>query len=192
MIIGILALQGAVEPHEDKFKSLGVATRQVKHSKDLIGLSGIILPGGESTTVLHLLKLHGLWDDLKTFVSAKPSWGLCAGAILLAQDVSSPAQDSLKALDIGIIRNAYGRQSESFICSLEPTSHWIESESIEGVFIRAPKINRVGSQVKILFTFGGEPVMVQKGNRLASTFHPELSNGHGLHRYFLKLCQESV
>lgn len=191
MVIGILALQGAVEPHREKLSTLGVASRFVRQSKDLIGLSAIILPGGESSTMLHLLKLHGLWDDLKKFAQTQPTWGLCAGAILLANEVSSPAQDSLEALDIGIVRNAYGRQSESFISELKPTSEWTDSEGVEGFFIRAPKISRVGSQVKTLFTFGGEPVMVQKGVTLASTFHPELSDSNKLHQYFLKLCQET-
>ncbi|MFM8269817.1 MAG: pyridoxal 5'-phosphate synthase glutaminase subunit PdxT [Pseudomonadota bacterium] len=191
MLIGILALQGAVEPHEEKLKQLGVSSRRVIQSKDLIGLSGIILPGGESSTMLHLLKLHGLWDDLKAFVDKNPAWGLCAGSILLANEVSSPSQDSLKALDIGIIRNAYGRQTESFISVLQPTSEWTDPEAAEGVFIRAPKISRVGTQVKILFTFGGEPVMVQSNFTLASTFHPELTDSNKLHEYFVKLCQET-
>lgn len=190
MLLGILALQGAVEPHEEKFKSLGATTRVVKRSKDLIGLSAIILPGGESSTMLHLLKLDGLWDDLKSFVENKPAWGLCAGAILLAKEVCSPSQDALGALDISVVRNAYGRQTESFISTLESTPHWLEKESLEGVFIRAPKINRVGVNVKTLFTFGGEPVMVQEKFTLASTFHPELSESNQLHRYFLKVCKE--
>jgi len=190
MVIGILALQGAVEPHEQKFKSLGTKTAWVKQPKDLEGLNGIVLPGGESSTMLHLLKLHGLWDALKNFVETKPAWGLCAGAILLAKEVQSPSQDSLGVLDIGVTRNAYGRQTESFISLLEPNSHWLGTEAVEGVFIRAPKINRVGSKVKTLFTFGGEPVMVQRHCTLASTFHPELSESTQLHQYFLKICQE--
>jgi 5'-phosphate synthase pdxT subunit len=192
MLIGILALQGAVDPHGEKLKNLGIEFRLVKQPKDLIGLAGIILPGGESSTMLHLLKLRGLWEDLKTFVSEKPCWGLCAGAILLANEVTSPNQDSLNAMDIGIVRNAYGRQNESFVSPLKPSSDWMDLESIEGVFIRAPKIKRTGSQVKTLFTFEGEPVMVQEGNKLASTFHPELSESNKLHQYFVKLCQESL
>jgi len=192
MLIGILALQGAVEPHEKKLKHLGIESRLVKQSKDLIDLSGIILPGGESSTMLHLLKLKGLWDDLQTYVQEKPCWGLCAGAILLAKEVTSPNQDSLKALDISITRNAYGRQNESFVSPLVPSSDWIDQESIEGVFIRAPRINQIGPRVKSLFTFEGEPVMVQENRKLASTFHPELSEGTKLHQYFVKLCQEAA
>ncbi|NBX83560.1 pyridoxal 5'-phosphate synthase glutaminase subunit PdxT [bacterium] len=192
MLVGILALQGAVEPHAAKLSKLGIESRLVKQSKDLIGLKGIILPGGESSTMLHLLKLRGLCDDLKTFVHEKPCWGLCAGAILMAKEVKSPTQDSLKCLDIGIIRNAYGRQNESFVSNLKPSLDWIDQEPLEGVFIRAPKISWTTSPVKTLFSFEDEPVMVQEGNKLASTFHPELSESNKLHQYFVKLCQETA
>ena len=191
MIIGILAVQGAVGPHEEKFQQLGVSTRLIKRPEDLEGVSALVLPGGESSSMIRLLKLNGLWDAVKDFVRNKPSWGLCAGAILLAKSVESPAQESLDQLDITVIRNAYGRQNESFISPLNPTSNWFESDDFEGVFIRAPKISRMGKKVKALFTYLGEPVMVQEGSTLASTFHPELGESNKLHSYFLRLCQES-
>jgi len=190
MIIGILALQGAVEPHEKKFKDLGISTCLVKHSKDLKGLSGLVIPGGESSTMIHLLKLNGLWDSLKDFVKHKPSWGLCAGAILLARTVKSPSQESLQALDITVVRNAFGRQTESFISPLKNTSNRSDLGVGEGVFIRAPRIEEVGNTVQVLFQLEEEPVMVQQGFTLASTFHPELTDSDQLHRYFVKICEE--
>jgi len=192
MLIGILALQGAVEPHAVKLDSLGVKTRPVKKIDDLDGLSGLILPGGESSTMIHLLKLHGLWGNLEDFARRKPVWGLCAGAILLAKKVSSPAQESLGALDISVTRNAYGRQTESFVDSLVPMNPLKNLEPCEGVFIRAPRIEQVGQKVEILYEWSHEPVMVQQGFTLASTFHPELTESNQLHKYFLSLCEETL
>jgi 5'-phosphate synthase pdxT subunit len=191
MTVGILALQGAVEPHEEKFTQLGVSSHRVKTSSDLKDLSGIILPGGESSTMIHLLKQGHLWEELKEFVLNRPVWGLCAGAILLAKTVHSPSQASLAAIDIEITRNAYGRQNESFVSSLIPTQSWIDSEEFEGVFIRAPKISKTEASVTTLFSHGNQPVMVRQGFVLASTFHPELSANPKLHRYFLSLCKET-
>jgi len=190
MQIGILALQGAVRPHEVKLQKLGVSTIQVKRTDDLKKITGLILPGGESSAMIHLLKLDGLWDAVKQFVQIQPSWGLCAGAILLAHEVESPSQESFQALDIGVIRNAYGRQTESFIAPLNPAPQCKIQESVEGVFIRAPKIKRFGEKVRPLFNLNHEPVMVQSGHTLASTFHPELSDGSILHQYFVNLCKE--
>lgn len=191
MVIGILALQGAVEPHETKFKSLGVFSRQIKQSKDLEGLDGLVLPGGESSAMIHLLKLHGLWFSLKDFVKTKPTWGLCAGAILLAREVGTPLQESLEAIDISINRNAFGRQSESFIAPLIARTEFLDKDPFPGVFIRAPRIMKTGKDVQILFEWNQEPVMVREGFTLASTFHPELTESDILHRYFLKVCEES-
>ncbi|NBX92140.1 MAG: pyridoxal 5'-phosphate synthase glutaminase subunit PdxT [Proteobacteria bacterium] len=191
MRIGILAVQGAVEPHRVKFENLGVESVQVKTPKDLVNLAGLVLPGGESSSMIHLLKLNGLWESVSEFVHQKPSWGLCAGTILLAKEVISPAQESLGVIDITVVRNAYGRQTESFISNLNPSPNWVDQESLEGIFIRAPKISRLGPSVKTLFTHHGDSVMVREGITLASTFHPELSESNKLHQYFLSLCQES-
>lgn len=190
MLIGILAIQGAVSLHEEKLQSLGIPSRRVKKTEELKELSGLILPGGESSTMIHLLKLNGLWDEIKSFVKNRPSWGLCAGAILLAQEVESPSQESLQALDISVIRNAYGRQTESFIVPLKPSAQCPLESAFEGVFIRAPQIKRLGKGLTPLFTFQDKPVMVQSRYTLASTFHPELTNDARLHQYFVKICQE--
>lgn len=186
--IGILALQGAVEPHEEKLKKLGVPSVQVRRSHHLEDLAGIILPGGESTTMIHLLKLNGLWDDLKLFVTQKPAWGICAGSILLAKRVTHPIQISLEAMDIEVERNAFGRQTESFFAELTPTKNW-DGRGVEGVFIRAPRIRHTEGEIKTLFEHQGEPVMVEERNLLASTFHPELTDSTTIHEYFLRKCR---
>jgi len=194
MKVGILALQGAVQPHEEKLKQLGVEPIRVLYPEQLSDIVGIILPGGESTTMIHLLKLNQLWSPLKDFVKFKPTWGICAGSILLANRVTHPSQESLEALDITVERNAYGRQNESFIDSLTPTEKWTgavtTSESIEGVFIRAPKIKNLGTGIEVVFTHQKEPVMVLKNQCLASTFHPELTNSPHVHSFFLSLCKK--
>ena len=190
MKVGILALQGAVQPHETKFRELGIETVQVRVAKDLDNLRGIILPGGESSAIIHLLKLNALWNPLMEFTATHATWGICAGAILLAKKVSNPSQVSLNQIDIEITRNAYGRQSESFISDLEPTSHWKKDSPFEGVFIRAPRINTTGPEVRTLFSFKSEPVMVEDRHLLVSTFHPELTNSTTVHEYFLNKCQK--
>jgi 5'-phosphate synthase pdxT subunit len=192
MKVGILALQGAVQPHEEKLKALGVESLQVRYPEQLADLDGIILPGGESTTMIHLLRLNQLWNPLKEFVQTKPTWGICAGSILLAETVTHPAQESLAALKITIERNAYGRQNESFIDVLVPTPEWRkfspDTKPLEGVFIRAPKIKNLTSDIKVIFEHAQEPVMIQKGKCLASTFHPELTDSTLIHEYFLSFC----
>lgn len=188
MKIGILALQGAVEPHAEKLKALGAEVVRVRVPEQLEGLSGIVLPGGESTTMLHLLALNHLWEPLKKFVAQKPTFGVCAGAILLAEEVSHPAQVSLGALPISVERNSYGRQGESFIAPLEATTEW-SGPAVEGVFIRAPRLSRVGTGARVLFRQGGDPVLVEYRNVLAGSFHPELTEGLTLHAYFLKKCR---
>lgn len=188
MKIGILALQGAVEPHELKLKQLGVDVCKVRRAEHLSLLSGIILPGGESSTMLHLLQLNQLWSPLKEFISQKPAWGICAGTILLANHVSHPEQPSFHAIHISVERNAYGRQNESFVSDVLPTENWYNDKPVEGVFIRAPKILEVKAPAKVLLTFKNEPVMVEERNVLVSTFHPELTDSNQIHQYFLQKC----
>jgi len=163
MNIGILALQGAVEPHKEKLSRLGVTPIEVRRSDALLGIEGIILPGGESSTMLKLLKLNHLWGPLKEFAGMRPTWGVCAGAILLAKDVSAPKQESLEIIDIAIERNAYGRQLESFTDTITTTEHWPDREPTEEVFIRSPRICKVGDSVTTLATHKGRPVMIEQG-----------------------------
>jgi len=194
MKVGILALQGAVQPHEEKLKKLGVDSVRVLYPAQLEEVEGMIFPGGESTTMIHLIKLNKLWFPLKEFAQTRPTWGICAGSILLANTVSNPSQESLEALDITVERNAYGRQNESFVDSLAPTQIWNNfsktAAPIEGVFIRAPKITKCGSGVNVVFTHKNDIVMVQKDQCLASTFHPELTDSTQVHEYFLRFCQK--
>lgn len=187
MVVGILALQGAVEPHEAKLKALGVSSLQVRTPSDLARVQGLILPGGESTAMIHIAGLNHLWEPLKEFVKEKPAWGICAGLILLANKVSHPAQSSLAALDIAVERNGYGRQIDSFISSLDKTQYWKEDsgEPISGVFIRAPIIRELGSSVKPLLRHNDEIVMVEQGNLMGTSFHPELTHSTVIHRLFL-------
>jgi pyridoxal 5'-phosphate synthase pdxT subunit len=182
--IGVLALQGAYEAHAKTLCALGATPKLVRLPVDLEGIDGLIMPGGESTTMLKFLERHNFFDTLKTFVKTAPTFGTCAGAILLAKDVENPAQKSLAALDITVERNAYGRQVDSTILTA-PTK--LEGGPLEMVFIRAPRIVRTGPEVEILASRDEYPVLVRQGNLLAATFHPELSSDHRVHQLFLNL-----
>jgi len=187
--IGILALQGAVEPHRVKLAGLGLHARSVRLPEDLEGCAGLILPGGESTTMLKLIGYYGLKPALLDFGRKRPLWGVCAGSILLAERVENPAQESFGVLAITVRRNAYGRQNESFIARLTVRLPGQAPADQEAVFIRAPQIVAIQPGVQVLAEYGGLPVAVQQGRHLASTFHPELSAGDRLHRHFAGLCE---
>ncbi|PKO09000.1 MAG: pyridoxal 5'-phosphate synthase glutaminase subunit PdxT [Chloroflexi bacterium HGW-Chloroflexi-2] len=190
MRIGILALQGAFIEHEKMLKNLGVETQQVRLSQHLNDLDGLIIPGGESTTITKLAIDFGLFDDLKAFASEHPVWGTCAGAILLAKDdQSNPPR--LDVMDIQIVRNAFGRQVDSFQADLQVPSlaHLNGSNpTYPAVFIRAPIINTVGKKVEILARLGFDKIVAaRQGHLLATVFHPELTNDDRFHRYFLEM-----
>jgi 5'-phosphate synthase pdxT subunit len=178
--IGILALQGDFEAHEKAFQEAGARTTQVRRASDLEGIDGLVIPGGESTTMLKLIHAENLWDALKSFGESKPVFATCAGAILLARHVTNPDQDSLGTVDIDVQRNAYGRQIHSAVAKI-PTS---EGE-MEAVFIRAPIIRRAGPGVNVLARYNGDPVLVEQGRHLVATFHPELSRDRSVQRLFL-------
>ena len=185
MKIGVLALQGDFDAHRRRLEELGVEVVLVKKPEQLNEIEGLIIPGGESSTFLKLLGGAGL-EKLKEFVRVKPTFGTCAGAILLAKEVENPAQAGLGAIDIGIRRNAYGRQIDSSI--REGLFH---GSPIEMVFIRAPKIERVGPGVEVLATEGRDPVVVRQGKTMAATFHPELTADTRIHQAFLDLVQNA-
>ena len=170
-VIGVLALQGAYAAHARALSDIGVASRIVKQPDEMKGLDGLILPGGESTTFLKHLERDGFFDVLQEFVRTKPTFGTCAGAILLATGVENPHQASLTAMDMTVERNAYGRQIDSAILTAPTT---LPGGDIEMVFIRAPRISRVGPAVEVLAERDGNPVLVRQGRLLAATFHPEL------------------
>lgn len=181
MKIGVLALQGDFDAHRKRLEELGAEVVLVKKPEQLDEIAGLVIPGGESGTFLKLLGEEG-FTKLKDFVRAKPTFGTCAGAILLAKDVENPRQQGLGALDIGIRRNAYGRQIDSSIREGK-----FGDAPIEMVFIRAPKIERVGKDVEVIATEGSDPVAVRQGRTMAATFHPELSDDPRIHRAFLDL-----
>ncbi len=185
--IGVLALQGDFDAHRHRLEELGAQVVLVKKPEQLDVIDGLVIPGGESSTFLKLLGEEG-FEKLKQFVHLKPTFGTCAGAILLAREVENPQQQGLGAIDIGIRRNAYGRQLESSI--REGILLNDEHAPIEMVFIRAPKIERVGEGVEVLATEGNDPVVVRQGSVMAATFHPELSDDWRIHRAFLDLVSE--
>ena len=181
--IGVLALQGDFDAHRRRLEELGAEVVLVKKPEQLNDLDGLIIPGGESGTFLKLLGEDG-FRKLRNFVRAKPTFGTCAGCILLATDVENPKQAGLGALDITVRRNAYGRQIDSSI----RVGRFL-NDPIEMVFIRAPKIERVGPGVEVIATEGKDPVLVRKGKTLAATFHPELSDDRRIHQYFLDVIE---
>jgi 5'-phosphate synthase pdxT subunit len=183
MKIGVLALQGDFDAHRKRLEELGAEVLLVKRPGQLDDIDGLIIPGGESSTFLKLLGEAG-FAKLKDFVRLKPTFGTCAGAILLAKEVENPHQTGLGALDIRIRRNAYGRQLESSI-----RAGLFGGSPIEMVFIRAPKIERLGPLVEVLATEGKDPVVVRQGKTMAATFHPELSDDPRVHQAFLSLVQ---
>ena len=200
MKIGVLALQGDFDAHRRRLEELGAEVVFVKKPEQLDAIDGLVIPGGESGTFLKLLGEKG-FEKLKQFVRLKPTFGTCAGAILLATEVENPKQSGLGALDITIRRNAYGRQLDSSIRegkllqldrqNLDRTNKdgnkKREDSPLEMVFIRAPKIERIGPNVKVLATEGADPVAVRQGRVMAATFHPELSDDPRVHQAFLDL-----
>jgi len=190
MIIGVLALQGDFDAHRRRLEELGAEVLLVRKPEQLDQVDALIIPGGESGTFLKLLGEAGM-KKLIDFVRVKPTFGTCAGAILLATEVENPSQTGLGALDIRVRRNAYGRQLESSIRQGE-TSIGADNRKLvplEMVFIRAPKIERVGDGVEVLAREGSDPVLVRKGKVMASTFHPELSADTRVHQAFLNLIK---
>jgi 5'-phosphate synthase pdxT subunit len=173
--IGVLALQGDYESHARALEQVNAQPKMVRTAAELEQVDGLIIPGGESTTFLKLLKREGLFTPLEKFVRTRPTFGTCAGCILLAKRVTHPAQDSLGVLDATVERNAYGRQIDSQIVT-EETS--LAGGPLEMVFIRAPRLTNLGSGVDVLASRDGFPVLVRQNNILAATFHPELSHAH--------------
>lgn len=178
--IGVLALQGDFEAHRKAIQRAGAVAAEVRSERDLARVDGLIIPGGESTTMLKLLRLENLFEPLQEFGQKKPIFGTCAGAILLASEVLHPRQESLGLLDLTVERNGYGRQVDSRIAHLE-----IDGKPAEAVFIRAPVIRKIGPETKVLATYLGTPVLAEQRCHLVCTFHPELSEQNEIHRYFV-------
>ncbi|MDQ6789728.1 MAG: pyridoxal 5'-phosphate synthase glutaminase subunit PdxT [Candidatus Dormibacteraeota bacterium] len=190
-LIGVLALQGAFREHVRALEAAGAQTRLVRLKEDLKGLDGLVIPGGESTTMTMLMERMGLLEAVRQAVSSGlPTLGTCAGMILLADRIGDglPQQESLHALDIAVRRNGYGRQLDSFEAELEVSG--LEGGSFPGVFIRAPVVDDAGS-TEVLASHEGRPVAVRQGSVMALAFHPELSGDLRLHREFLRLAAGS-
>lgn len=195
LTIGVLAIQGDFEAHRAVLERLGANTRMVRSPEKLEGLDAIIIPGGESSTFLNFLRRGRFLKVLKDFVRTRPAFGTCAGAILLANEVQNPPQESLDAIDITVSRNAYGRQIDSTIRTAETK---LPGGPIEMVYIRAPKITRIGEGVEVLAERDGDPVLVRSGDGriMVATFHPELAQDEDhakadrIHREFLKSVRE--
>lgn len=186
--IGVLAIQGDYAAHAEALAEAGAEPCEVRKPEQLAGLDGLILPGGESTTILKFLK-HRFFDALEEFCGSHPVFGTCAGAILLAREVLNPPQRSLGLLDATVERNAYGRQIDSAILTAETA---LPGGPLEMVFIRAPRIVSVGPGVEVLARRDGFPVLVRQGRIMAATFHPELSHDRRVHRLFVKSVTDAA
>lgn len=181
--IGVLAIQGDYASHAQALAEAGAKPVEVRKPEQLAGLDGLVLPGGESTTMLRFLEKHRFFERLQEFCSAKPVFGTCAGVILLAREVLNPPQRSLGLLDATVERNAYGRQIDSAIVTAETS---LPGGPLEMVFIRAPRIAATGRGVEVLAHRDGFPALVREHNILAATFHPELSHDRRVHRLFVE------
>jgi 5'-phosphate synthase pdxT subunit len=187
--IGVLAIQGDYAAHAEALADAGAFPVEVRKLEQLAGLHGLVLPGGESTTMLKFLEKHSFFDALKEFCALHPVFGTCAGTILLAHEVVNPAQRSLDVLDATVERNAYGRQIDSTILTAETD---LPGGPLEMVFIRAPRIVATGQAVEVLARREGYPVLVRQGGIMAATFHPELSTDRRVHKAFVQIVSDSV
>jgi pyridoxal 5'-phosphate synthase pdxT subunit len=185
--IGVLAIQGDYEAHATALREASAEAVLVRKPEQLEDVDGLVIPGGESTTFLKFLERDGFLESLQSFVRTRPTFGTCAGCILLAKEVLHPAQQSLGVLDATVERNAYGRQIDSVIESAETK---LKGGPLEMVYIRAPRIVKTGKDVQVLAKRDGFPVLVEQGHILAATFHPELSTDRRVHQRFVELVRE--
>lgn len=185
MSVGVLALQGAFREHKRALERLGASVREVRLPSHLAGLSGVVIPGGESTTMAKLMSAYGLDNALKAFYAQGGAiWGTCAGAIAIATDIAGhPEQPRLGLLEMRVARNAYGRQVASFEADVRVTSF---DSPFHAIFIRAPRIVSVGKEVEVLARYEEDPIMVARGRLMATVFHPELAKDDRVHEYFLE------
>ncbi|MBN2365471.1 MAG: pyridoxal 5'-phosphate synthase glutaminase subunit PdxT [Calditrichaeota bacterium] len=191
MKIGILAIQGDFELHRKMLSRLNVDTVLVKSPADLEKCDGLIIPGGESTTFIKLLKVSGLFAAVKQFSQAKAIMGTCAGLITLARKVTNFSLETLDLIDLDVARNAYGRQIDSFIGEVALHINGRDT-SFEGVFIRAPRIEKTGQGIRSLAFYQGDVVLAENENILVATFHPELTEDTRIHEYFIRKIQAKI
>jgi len=187
--VGVLSLQGDFAAHGAALERAGAEPVYVREREQLDDIDGLILPGGESTTMLKLMRYEGLFEPVADFGCRKPVFGTCAGAILMAKEVSNPEQESFGLVDVAIERNAYGRQIDSRVAKLDPAAEFQQRTSpgkLEAVFIRAPIIRHINGGVKVLAEYEGDPVLIEQGRHLVATFHPELTSDPRVHALFLE------
>jgi 5'-phosphate synthase pdxT subunit len=191
-LIGVLALQGDVREHLAALASAGAEASTVRRPEELAAVDGLVIPGGESTTMSKLAALFGMLEPLRERVRAgMPVYGTCAGMILLAEKILDPrsGQETVGGIDMIVRRNAFGRQNESFEAAVEVDG--VGGGPVEGVFIRAPWVESVGARVEVLAEYGGHVVAVRQGNALATSFHPELTGDHRLHQFFSDMVRSA-
>ncbi|MEU9749929.1 MULTISPECIES: pyridoxal 5'-phosphate synthase glutaminase subunit PdxT [Streptomyces] len=189
-LIGVLALQGDVREHLAALTAAGAVPRAVRRPDELAAVDGLVIPGGESTTMSKLAVLFGMLEPLRARVRAgMPVYGTCAGMILLAEKILDPrsGQETVGGIDMIVRRNAFGRQNESFEAAVDVTG----VGPVDGVFIRAPWVESVGAEVEVLAEHGGHVVAVRQGNALATAFHPELTGDHRLHGFFTEMVRSA-
>lgn len=195
MLIGILALQGDFAKHQEMLGSLGVATQLVRQPADLVGCDGLIIPGGESTVMLRQLDFIQMKPAVIEFAQRKPLFGTCAGLILMSRAVEESSMQPLGLLDITVKRNAFGRQIDSFQAPVSlqlKQSHGslLHGHLFHAFFIRAPRIQTVGSTVEVLASYADAPILVRQGRHLGASFHPELTSDTSIHRYFIEMVKQ--
>ncbi|MBP0461498.1 pyridoxal 5'-phosphate synthase glutaminase subunit PdxT [Streptomyces montanisoli] len=191
--VGVLALQGDVREHLAALAAAGVEAAQVRRPEELAAVDGLVVPGGESTTMSKLAALFGLLEPLRARVrEGLPVYGTCAGMILLAEKILDPrsGQETVGGIDMIVRRNAFGRQNESFEAAVDVEG--VDGGPVEGVFIRAPWVESVGGAVNVLAEHGGHVVAVRQGNALATSFHPELTGDHRMHRLFADMVRSAA
>lgn len=190
MKIGVLALQGAIAEHLRMIEKAGGEGVAIKKTEQLDEIDGIIIPGGESTTIGKLMRTYGFIEKLRAFSEKKkPIFGTCAGLIIIAREIAGQDEAHLGLMDIKVVRNAFGRQRESFEADLQING--IDGD-FRAVFIRAPIIEKVGESVEVLATYRDQIVAARQGHLLAASFHPELTEDSRLHGYFLNMVKENV
>jgi len=188
IIVGILGIQGAYEKHARAIELSGAKSEIIKYREQLDRIDGLILPGGESTTMTKMMGFRIAYDDILAFVKKKPVFGTCAGLILLGKGINDPRVKQFEILDAVVSRNAYGSQKDSFVDNIELT--FDADRTFHAVFIRAPRIEKIGEDVDVLASCDGEPVLIESGHYLAATFHPELTDDPRIHKYFAQKIME--
>ncbi len=188
--IGVLALQGAFAKHIHMLRVLNVSAKEVRYPRDLEGCDALIIPGGESTTIMRQIQYIGLRDPLIVFAKTKPVFGTCAGLILISSEIIHGMMTPFGLIEISVERNAFGRQVESFQADVELRLAKDCAQNFPAVFIRAPRIRQAHSNVQVLARYKDEPILVRQGNHLGATFHPELTDDPSIHLYFLDLVRK--